>query len=116
LPELITELRKPVVAAINGTAVGGGFELALACDLRVAEEHARFALPEAKRGMGAHFASVVLPRLVPEAIAFEMLFTGEFVTAQDAWRWGLLNRLVPTGQAMTTALQLASVVSCKFVE
>jgi enoyl-CoA hydratase len=92
--ELLVELRKPTIAVLNGPAMGGGFELALACDMRVAAEHARVALPEAKRGMGANFGSIVLPRLLPRAIAFELLYTGEPLSAADALRWGLFNRVV----------------------
>jgi hypothetical protein len=65
--EVIYETYKPVIAAINGAAVAGGFELALACDIRIADDHAIFGLPEAKRGMGAHFATVMLPRAIPRA-------------------------------------------------
>jgi enoyl-CoA hydratase len=71
---------------LNGSAVAGGFEIAAAYDLRVAGEHVKLGLPEAKRGMGAHFATVVLPRLVPAAIAFEMLYTGDYISVQDAHR------------------------------
>lgn len=103
--------KKPVIAAINGPAVAGGFELALACDIRIAAEHATFGLPEAKRGMGAHFASVVLPRLVPMGIALEMLFTGEYFGVDEARRWGLVNHVVPKGQALPKALELANAIA-----
>ncbi len=69
LMEVILDTRKPVMAIVNGPAIAGGFELALSCDLRVAADTAFFAVPEAKRGRGAHFASVVLPQIVPTAIA-----------------------------------------------
>ena len=111
LCEVISELRKPVIAAINGVAVGWGCEIALACDLRVAEEHASFVLPEARRGMGAHFASVVLPRLLPAAIANEMLLTGSPLSAADALRWGLLNRLAARGAGLDAALELAAAIA-----
>lgn len=90
--ELILETTKPTIAAINGDALGGGCELALACDLRVAADHARLGMPEAKRGMGANFGSVVLPRLIPRAIAFDMLYTGRMVSASEALAFGLINR------------------------
>jgi len=109
--ELILETPKPVIAAINGAAAGGGFELALACDLRVAADHATFVLPEAKRGMGAHFASIMLPRLIPEAIALEMLFTGEPIDVAEARRWGLLNRVVPGAELLDVAHRLAQTVA-----
>jgi enoyl-CoA hydratase len=105
------ELTKPIIAAINGHANGGGLEQALACDIRVAAEHATFGLPEAKRGMGAHFATIVLPRLVPMGIALEMLFTAEYFGIDEARRWGLVNHVVPKGQALAKALELAAVIA-----
>jgi enoyl-CoA hydratase len=111
LHEAILETAKPVIAAINGPAVAGGFELALACDIRIAAEHATFGLPEAKRGMGAHFATVVLPRLVPMGIALEMLFTGEYFGVDEARRLGLVNHVVPKGQALPKALELANAIA-----
>lgn len=92
--EALLELGKPTVAAINGPALGAGFELALACDVRIAADHVRLGLPEVKRGMGANFGSVVLPRLLPRAVAMEMLYTGEPMSAAEAARWGLVNRVV----------------------
>src|SRR5690606_39242698 len=97
--EVILHTYKPTIAALNGTAVAGGFEVAAACDLRIAEEQVKLGLPEAKRGMGAHFATIMLPRLVPAAIAFEMLYTGEPIDAQQAYRYGLVNHVVARGEA-----------------
>ena len=74
--EVLLDCRKPCLAIVNCPALAGGFELALACDLRVAADTAFFGVPEAKRGMGAHLASVLLPQMVPPAIAMEWLFTG----------------------------------------
>src|SRR3954451_17426345 len=71
--EVVYETIKPTIVALNGPAVAGGMELALACDMRVAAEHAQFGLPEAKLRKGAHFANVMLPRIIPQVIAFEML-------------------------------------------
>ncbi|MFL5287332.1 MAG: enoyl-CoA hydratase/isomerase family protein [Rhodopila sp.] len=105
--EVVYETIKPTVAALNGPAVAGGMELALACDIRVAAEHVTLGLPEAKRGKGAHFANVMLPRMVPTGIAFEMLYLGEYITAQDARQWGLVNRVVPRGEALNEALRMA---------
>jgi enoyl-CoA hydratase len=109
--EVVTETPVPVIAAINGAAVAGGFELALACDLRVAARGIPLGLPEAKIGMGANFGSVVLPKRIPTAVALEMLFTGEYLTSQDLERWGLINRLVETDEVLPTALELAEKIA-----
>lgn len=93
--EVVYECRKPTIAAVNGWAVGGGMELALACDLRVATESARFAMTEAKRGMGANFGASILPRLVPTAIAYELLYLAEPLSSREARDWGLVNRVFP---------------------
>jgi crotonobetainyl-CoA hydratase len=100
-------LNKPVIAAINGLAVGGGFELALACDLMVAAEHAEFFLPEARVGVLADAAVVRLPRRVPQAIALELLLTGRRMGAEEALRWGLVNAVAPAGQVLDRARALA---------
>jgi enoyl-CoA hydratase/carnithine racemase len=105
--EVVTETPVPIVAALNGAAVAGGFELALACDLRVAAPGIALGLPEAKIGMGANFGSVVLPKRIPMGIAMEMLLTGEYVTSEVAERWGLVNRIVPVADVVPTALALA---------
>lgn len=97
LYEVVLETYKPTVAALNGPAIAGGCELALACDLRIAAEHAALGMPEAKRGMGANFATVMLPRMIPRAIAMHMLYTGEPISAGEALRWGLYNSVVTTG-------------------
>jgi enoyl-CoA hydratase len=104
--EALVEVGKPTLAILNGPAMGAGCELALSCDLRVAADHARLALPEAKRGMGANFGSVILPRLLPRAVAFEMLYTGEPMSAEEALRWGLLNRVVPMSELSECAESL----------
>jgi enoyl-CoA hydratase/carnithine racemase len=110
LMEVILDTRKPVMAIINGPAVAGGFELMLACDIRVAADTAFFSLPEAKRGRGAHFASVVLPQFVPSAIALEWLFTGRRIPVEEAERWGLINRIVPFSKLIDAAMELAAEV------
>jgi enoyl-CoA hydratase len=94
--ELILETPKPTVAALNGVALGAGCELGLACDVRIAAQHALIGLPEAKRGMGANFASVVLPRLIPRALALDMLYTGRTIDSEEALRIGLVCRVFPT--------------------
>jgi enoyl-CoA hydratase/carnithine racemase len=110
LYEVVYETIKPTIAALNGSAVAGGLELALACDMRVAADHALFGLPEAKRGKGAHFANIMLPRMIPSGIAYEMLYLGEYISAEDARRWGLVNRVVARGKALTEALRMAEAI------
>src|SRR3954464_4827924 len=103
--EVVTETPVPIVAALQGAAVAGGFELALASDLRVAAPGIKLGLPEAQIGMAANFGSVVLPKRVPMGIAMEMLLTGDYVTSEVAERWGLINRI--TDDVLGTAIQLA---------
>jgi enoyl-CoA hydratase len=100
---------KPSVAAIHGVALGGGLELALACDLRVAEDGARLGVPEIKLGVlpGAG-GTARLPRLLPKAVAKQLLLSGEPLSAADAHRLGLVNEVVPAGTALDAALALAS--------
>lgn len=101
-------LNKPVVAAVNGMAVGGGFELALACDLILAADGARFALPEINAGTIADAATLKLPKRLPHHIAMEMLLTGRWMTADEAARWGLVNEVVPPDQLMPRVHELAA--------
>jgi crotonobetainyl-CoA hydratase len=104
----LTGLLKPVIAAVNGLALGGGFELALAADLLVVAEHAELALPEVTLGMVADSGGVLrLPRRLPRAIAAEMLLTGRRMSAAEAHRWGLVNRVVPSSDLMDEAIRLA---------
>lgn len=101
-------LTKPLIAAVEGWAMGGGFELALGCDLIVAAEDARFGLPEVKRGLVAAGGGVIrLPKRIPHHLAMELLLTGEPVTGRRAGELGLANRVVPAGDAAGVALQLA---------
>lgn len=99
---------KPVIAAVNGTALGGGTELALASDLVVAEQRAQFGLPEVKRGLIAGAGGVfrIIDQL-PRKVALELLYTGDPISAADAARWGLVNRVVDDGCAVEAALELA---------
>jgi enoyl-CoA hydratase/carnithine racemase len=102
---------KPWIAAVEGPAMGGGFEICLACDLIVAAEGSRFALPEVKRGLiagagGIHRAGRVLPR----NIALELVTTGEPISGARAEHFGMVNRLVPNGQALDAALELARAI------
>ena len=102
------EVWKPVVAAINGHCLAGGMTLMLATDIRVAADHATFALSEVKRGIiPANGGTQRLPAQLPHAIAMEMLLLGDAIDAQTAARWGLVNRVVPAAQVMETALDLA---------
>jgi len=99
---------KPTIAAVNGTALGGGTELALASDLVVAEQSAKFGLPEVKRGLVAAAGGVF--RIVdhlPRKVAMQLLFTGEPITAAEALNWGLINEVVPDGTVVDAALALA---------
>ncbi|CAB4948194.1 unannotated protein [freshwater metagenome] len=102
--EVMIDSRKPTIAIVNGPAVAGGFELALSCDIRIVAESAFFAVPEAKRGRGAHFASVALPTLVPLGVAMEWLYTGRRVPLDEAERWGLVNLTVPNDSPVDSAM------------
>ena len=101
-------LLKPVIAAVNGIAVGGGFEIVLAADLVVAAEHARFWLPEASLGMVPDAASVRLPRMLPPVVANEILYAGRRLDAAEALRWGLVNAVVDATDLMASARALAA--------
>jgi E-phenylitaconyl-CoA hydratase len=102
------EIWKPVIAAINGHCLAGGMTLMLATDLRVAAEHATFALSEVKRGIiAANGGTQRLPQQLPHAIAMEMLLIGDAIDAQTAARWGLVNRVVPADKVMEAALDFA---------
>lgn len=105
---LLENLPKPTIAAINGFALGGGCELALACDIRIAEEQAQLGLPEVKLGLfpGAG-GTQRLPRLVGEAKAKELMFTGDPVTAEEALAIGLINQMVPKGDGLDRAKEMA---------
>ena len=103
----VEQLGKPVIGAINGFALGGGCELALACHLRVAAEGARFGTPEVKLGLMCGYAGTQrLPRLVGRGRALEMLLTGEMIGAEEAHRIGLVNKVVPADELMDSCLEL----------
>ena len=103
------DIGKPVIAAVNGMAIGGGFELALAADLIVAAEHAEFALPEAKLGIVADSGGMLrLPHRMPRAIALELMVTGRRMGAAEAARWGLVNQTVPGAELLPAARRLAA--------
>ncbi|WP_329530342.1 crotonase/enoyl-CoA hydratase family protein [Streptomyces sp. NBC_01450] len=103
---------KPIIAAVEGWALGGGCELALACDLVVAARGARLGLPEVRRGLVARGGGMIrLPQRLPRSVAMELLLTGDPIDAERAERLGLVNRVVPEGQALEAALQLAGRVA-----
>jgi enoyl-CoA hydratase len=103
---------KPWIAAVEGHVLAGGLEIALACDFIVAGETAKFGLPEAKRGLlAAAGGAYRLPRLLPRAIAMEMIATGASIDAPRAAQFGLINRLVPAGQAVAAARELAAAIA-----
>jgi len=102
------EMWKPLIAAVNGYCLGAGLALALACDIRIASENAEFSMPEMKLGApGGLGVPQRLPRLIPLGPALEMLLTGDRINAEQALRWGLVNRVVPQGQLMDAAMELA---------
>lgn len=112
IPEIIPmkglEVYKPFIAAINGVATGGGLELALACDIRIAAENARLGLREVAQAlMPGAGGTQRLPRFVPFGIALEILMTGDFISAEEAYRIGLVNRVVPLAELMPAAEALA---------
>jgi enoyl-CoA hydratase/carnithine racemase len=98
LYEAVLEIPKPTIAVIDGYALGGGFELAMACDLRVASDRSVFGMPESTLGMGANFGSVLLPRLIPRALATELLYFGRRVSADELARLGLVNHVWPADE------------------
>jgi crotonobetainyl-CoA hydratase len=103
------DIGKPVIAAVNGLALGGGFELVLAADLVVAAEHAEFGLTEVTLGLVPDAGGILrLPARLPRAIAVEYLLTGRRFSAAEAARWGLVNRVVPAAGLMTAAMDLAA--------
>jgi enoyl-CoA hydratase len=112
--DLIEHMGKPVIAAINGVALGGGCELAMACTLRIAADTARLGQPEINLGIIPGYAGTQrLPRLVGRGRALEMLLTGESVSAEEAWRIGLVNRVVPASELIDEARKLARALAAK---
>jgi crotonobetainyl-CoA hydratase len=106
------DLHKPVIAAVNGAAVGGGFEIALAADIIIAAEHAYFALPEMTRGFVPDAGAVQrLPRRVPYNVAVDLLLTGRRMDASEAARWGLVHSVVPKSDLLNAAREMAQKIS-----
>ena len=104
-------LNKPVIAAVNGICCGGGLEWALSADLILAADHATFALPEIRSGTVADAASIKLPKRIPYHIAMDMLFTGRWLSAEEAARWGLINHIYPAQDLMVEAHKLAELLA-----
>ncbi len=103
----LRDLNKPVIAAVNGMAVGGGFELALSADLILACDTATFALPEIRAGTLADAASVKLPKRIPYHVAMDLLLTGRWMDAREAQRWGIVRDVVPAAELLPKARELA---------
>ncbi len=114
LAETIEALPKPVIAAINGFALGGGCELALCCDIRLAGENARFGQPEVNLGVIPGFGGTQrLPRLIGKGRACELLMTGDMIDAVEAYRIGLVNRVFPAAELLPAARKLATKIASK---
>ena len=107
----LPDLNKPVIAAVNGMAVGGGFEIALSCDLILAAESASFSLPEINAGTLADAATIKLPRRIPHHIAMDLLLTGRWLSAEEAHRWGLVSEIVADDQLMERARAVARLLA-----
>jgi enoyl-CoA hydratase len=112
--DAIEQLGKPVIAAVNGFALGGGCELAMACTMRVAADTARFGQPEINLGIiPGYGGSQRLPRLVGRGVALEILLTGDMISAERAYEIGLVNRVVPAAELMSEAKKIAHVLASK---
>ncbi len=112
--DLIEHMGKPVIAAINGYALGGGCELAMACTIRIAADTAKLGQPEINLGIIPGYAGTQrLSRLIGRGCALELLLTGDQITAQEAYRLGLVNRVVPAAELMTEARKLAATLAAK---
>jgi crotonobetainyl-CoA hydratase len=107
----LPNLNKPIIAAVNGMAVGGGFEWALSADMILAVEHARFALPEIKAGTLADAATLRLPRRIPYHVAMDLLLTGRWMEVAEAHQRGLVNEILPADKLMPRARELAGLLA-----
>lgn len=110
LQELI-DMNKPVIACVNGMAVGGGFELALSCDLIYAAEHSSFALPEIRAGTLADAATLKLPKRMPYHVAMDLLLTGRWMDVAEAHRWGLVNEVLPADRLDARVWEVARLLA-----
>jgi enoyl-CoA hydratase len=105
-------LRTPIIAVVNGDCMGGGLEMLQQTDIRIAEEQARFAVPEARQGLIAGAGSTMrLKRQIPYAVAMEMLLTGRVLDADEALRWGLVSHVVPRGEGLAKGHEIADVIA-----
>ncbi len=103
--------KKPIIAVVNGQCMGGGCEMLQSTDIRIAEEHATFGVPEVKRGLIAGAGSTMrLKRQIPYAVAMDMLLTGRILDAEEALRWGLVSHVVPKGTGMEKAREIANII------
>ncbi len=109
--QALSDMNKPVIAAVNGMCVGGGFELALSADLILAAEDARFALPEIKAGTLADAATLKLPRRIPWHVAMDLLFTGRWMAAAEARQFGLVSEVLPPPDLLPRARALAALLA-----
>jgi len=107
----LPDLNKPVIAAVNGICCGGGLEWALSADIILAAEHATFALPEINSGTIADAATLKLPKRIPWHVAMELLFTGRWMDAPEAHRWGLVNEVIPLDRLLERAHELAATLA-----
>lgn len=107
----LPNLNKPIIAAVNGIACGGGLELAMSADIIIACEDATFALPEILSGTVADAASIKLPKRIPHHIAMELLFTGRWFDVNEAYKWGLINEIVPKKDLLSRARKLAETLA-----
>ena len=107
----LRDLNKPVIAAVSGMAVGGGFELALSADLIIATDESSFALPEIKAGTLADAATCKLPKRIPYHVAMDLLLTGRWMDAEEAHRWGLVKEVVPVDELMERARECAHLLA-----
>jgi enoyl-CoA hydratase len=114
LGERVEKLPKPVIAAVNGYCLGGGNEIAMGCDIIIASERAKFGQPEINIGIiPGGGGTQRLPRLIGACRARELIFTGDIITAEEAFKLGLVNRVVPEDELMTTAKEIAAKIAVK---
>lgn len=107
----LPHLNKPVICAVNGICCGGGLEIALSCDIILAADHATFALPEIRSGTVADAASIKLPKRIPYHVAMELLFTGRWLDAEEAQRWGFVNHIHKPEELMDKAREMAKLLA-----